>query len=150
MARARKDLRSAEVLVGRPELESKRSVNLSRSEEALRGLTRYWVASGEWISGVSSTTAADRAVVDDVAFRIQTAGSGARVLALLVDAGLAQGTFRAHGAFRSTTWRSSYIVRKTGAHCLFVDFTTLTVRTARRGVTRINRRDFDRYKRKDH
>jgi hypothetical protein len=100
-------------------------------------LTWNWEASSERITGKSRLTAADGAVIDHLTVGIESASSRARIGAFLIDTSFVLGTFGTDNAFRSTTGRTSSIIRQTRTNGLSVYFAALTVRSAWTRLTRI-------------
>lgn len=74
---------------------------LSSPDKALT----YGRASDEGIAREFLLTRANWTSIDDVTSGVCSAGSGARVSALLIDAGAIGRTIRAAGALGSTIWR---------------------------------------------
>lgn len=72
-------------------------------------------AAGERISRVASRAGAAGCVIDDTAAGSKATGPGARISALLVDAGLVAGTLCIYGALWSAVGRRSHVVGQTAA-----------------------------------
>lgn len=73
-------------------------------------LTLEGIASSERIPCITRQTTAYRAVIDNLALRIETASSWTRVDAFLVDASLILGAIRADGTFGlATRWTSEIV-----------------------------------------
>lgn len=97
----------------------------------------YWLASNEWIASKSWRTAADWIVVDYSTFCADSTSSETRISAFLIATGLILWTVRVDSAFWPTCRRTSNISRYARANSLTIDFSALTVLTARWGVARI-------------
>ena len=61
---------------------------------------------------MTTTTSTERVVVLDRALRSNTAGVGARIATLLVDAGFVRGTLSADHALGSAVGRNALVVRQ--------------------------------------
>lgn len=95
------------------------------------------VATRERVPSVTWRATANGAVIDYRALGVQAAGARARVRAFLVYASLILRALRTDHAFRPATRRTSNEFRQAGANGLFVHLAALTVRAARRRLTRV-------------
>lgn len=102
-------------------------------------LTRNRRTSDEWISSIGRFAAAYGAMINDVAFGIQPTCALARIFALLVHASFAVRAFWADGTFWTATWWRANEFGQARADSLTTDFTTLTVRSTRWGITWVDR-----------
>lgn len=100
-------------------------------------LTWLLEAPSEWITGESGLAAADRTVIEYSAIGLLTAGSRARVDALLILADPVQRAIGARDALGSTGRGSSLIGGLTRANGLTVRLSALAVRSAGRRSARI-------------
>lgn len=98
------------------------------------GWWRWWniIATPERIAGLSRTTTADRAVIDNFTSCVEAAGAETRVGALLVDAGPCLRTLCAHNALGTAAGRTAAVALQTRAHGVVVRGTALAVGAARR------------------
>lgn len=78
-----------------------------------------------WVAATYGT------MIYDITVGVQSTSTRTGIGALVIHAGLVQGTFRAYNTLRSTSRRAADVVWKTRAYSLLVDFTTLTVGSAR-------------------
>lgn len=97
----------------------------------------FGFASDERVPREARWAAANGIVVDYLTLCSDTAGSRTRVYASLVAAGLILWTVGANRAFRSAGRRRSNVAGHATAHRLFVNYSTDTVRSAGRRVTRV-------------
>lgn len=97
-----------------------------------RDLTFFAQTPNEGISGKTGRATADRIMIGHLTPCILTTSAWTWVLAALIDTRLVEGTFWASRTFRSACRRSANIIDQACANGHFVDFTTLTVGTARR------------------
>lgn len=65
-------------------------------------------------------------------FRSDSTSTDTRISTFLIGTGFGKWTIRIHSAFWSTCWRTSNIIRYTRAYSLAIDFSALTIWTARR------------------
>lgn len=110
-------------------------------DEPMLTLTN-WYTSGERISSQTWHTATYWIMIDNLTVRIDTASSWARIYAFLIHAGLIHGAFRWDYTFRPASRRTSYITRNAWTYSLSVNFSALTVGTARRWITWVRRNNF--------
>lgn len=87
-------------------------------------------AAKERISGVSGGAAAYRVVIDDLAIGVQTAGAWTGIPAPLFDASRVLRAICAGYALWSTLRWTADVILLTGADCVVVNDSTVTVRSA--------------------
>lgn len=97
-----------------------------------RGLTSHEDTIDERLASEAFSAGAYRTVVDDLAARIQSAGSWAWVGALAVHAGLIRRAFGAGRALGTTSWWTADELGRARANSLIVHDSALTVRSAGR------------------
>ena len=95
-------------------------------------------AAHEGVSLVSLLAAAHGVVVDHLALGVGAAGPGARVAALLVDAGQVTGTLTVYPALGPAVGRGAHIARQTGAGRDVILASALRVRPTRVRIARIH------------
>lgn len=100
-------------------------------------LTWNRIASSKWIAGKTVIAAAYRAVIDNVAFGIQTASTWAGVSTFLTDTSPVQRALCTDHTFRSTSRRTTRVIGQARTYCLFIYHPALTIRTTRRRKTRV-------------
>lgn len=105
---------------------SKEHKNLKKEEKTAR-LTLF-DASEERIAAVADRANANRIVIDYTALGIHAARAWTRILASLIDAGLARGAIRADYALRPTGRRTADVIGLTRADRVIVDNTAVAVR----------------------
>lgn len=76
-------------------------------------------------------------MVNNLATRLNAACAGTRIDALLILTVEILSTVRADNTLGSTVGSGANETGLTGAHCMVINLPTLTVGTARRGLTRI-------------
>lgn len=95
--------------------------------------------SGDGVSGHARLATADGVVVHHLALGIVAAGTSARILALLVNAGTVLGALRADHTLRLAAGRGTDVTLHTAAHRVAVGVLALAVRTAGRRLAGILR-----------
>lgn len=83
------------------------------------------------ISRQTTSTAANRTVVHNLALCVTATGTRTRISTLLVNTREIRVTFRIHDTLWSTVRWGSYILRLTRAHCLTIYFLALAIWTTR-------------------
>lgn len=86
----------------------------------------------EWITSPSGRTGANRVVVDDLTFRVETTSAQTRILAFRIDAGMHRGALGARHTLRTTLGRNAQVARDARANRNITDTTALTVGATRR------------------
>lgn len=95
-------------------------------------------ATNEWITAKANDTATNWIVVDDLATCILATRAWTWIFAFLIDARHVLGAFGTNHTLRATIWRSADVVRQTRAHSVLIQFTALTIQTARRWLAGID------------
>jgi hypothetical protein len=90
----------------------------------------------EWITSPSGRTGANRIVVDDLTFRVETTSAQTRILAFRIDAGMHRCALGARHTLRTTFGRNTQVARDARANRNVTDTTALAVGATRRRNTR--------------
>lgn len=101
-------------------------------------LTWNWCTSCEWISAESCVTRTNGTVIDDNTLSTDTTRTGAWINAFLIDAREFRWTFCTCKTFRSTSWRTTDVIRLTSTNCLTINFSTLTIWSTRRWIADVS------------
>lgn len=105
----------------------------------LRIITWNWSASNERIASISVRASANRLVIVNIASGQRWTNANTRIYATFIQTCQISWTFRRGDTFRPTIWSTSNVIWQTWTYGRFADFTTLWIRTARRGHTTNNR-----------
>lgn len=105
---------------------------MSETLEEYHQRTYRYVTRRKWISGVTREATAGWLMIIDLALRVNSTCSHARILALVIDTSLRVSAIRILNAFRSTAFiRITSIIGQTSARSRAITLFTYSIRTAR-------------------